>query len=472
VAYAVHYISANNASSWKSLPAGLLEAPLAAGAQLVVVVDVADETQVVASVPLLRGSGDASRLQQRRLEREFPGVLLTASLPVKKRPRESLADIVMVAADTSSTLTPQLEAFANRYALRGVYTPALLAAEWLIRAGQKHQQVLVVMPTPAGLRLIFIDNGRPLLSRLTESVGRSTAVEIGRTIQYLHNTQRASRETPVEIWFWGLADDEIQACLPSGESHRVGAAPKLPSLPNPELDGFKALLQLAASRPSASQLAPHRLRTGWYARKVKHWGYGVAAATLLVGIVSTAFLTSQTRDLRAQTATLKSSTRDFEASRASIESVLAKRGLKIDDLTVMPDAAAKLSSSEVTVREALGLAGRIFGARPEVTLTSLEFYSAPAAPSPDLASRTCAKELVAPVATVDAVFSLADSLDVRRAAESLAFIRTAMATPGPWRSTAASAAVGQLKPVSARAGSDHTGEPTEWFACLLRADST
>lgn len=68
---AVHYLSTNDARTWLLDGRGLVPGEPAAGAALVVVADLADESYVLAKLPRMRGS-DAGLLRRRRLEREFP----------------------------------------------------------------------------------------------------------------------------------------------------------------------------------------------------------------------------------------------------------------------------------------------------------------------------------------------------------------------------------------------------------------
>ena len=213
----IFYIAANTETCWLQQDMRLVEdsAPTQ-GSTAVVVLDIADESHVVDSMPLMRAGHDATLLSRRRLAREFPGATLATLLPVRKRRREGLADVVLIAADTGAKHAARIEQLAGQHCLRGVYTPALLVAEWLRRAGQKERQVLVVLPTPAGLRLVFVDQGRPLLSRLMPLAdGDAVAVEIGRTVQYLRNTQRVSRDMPVQLWFWGVPQALLR-CLSAG----------------------------------------------------------------------------------------------------------------------------------------------------------------------------------------------------------------------------------------------------------------
>jgi len=213
---AVHYLSPNEARvlDWDGGRLQPGEAP--AGTAAIAVVDFPDESYVLATVPTMRGR-DARLLQQRRLEREFPGATLRTLAPLRRRAGEGVTDSVMIAVPGGPALHDTLGVVATRQALRAVTTPAMLAGEWVRRARLRNRRILVVLPTPAGVRLTFLDDARPTLSRLTGPLTpASTSAEIARTVQYLQNTQRVERGEAVELWFWGMDDSTAAACLPTG----------------------------------------------------------------------------------------------------------------------------------------------------------------------------------------------------------------------------------------------------------------
>jgi hypothetical protein len=469
---AIYYLAAGTSRSWIASAAGLVPAEPAPGANLVVVVDYADETHVPASLPQVRGA-DAARLRRRRLEREFPGVSLCAAIPLRQRSGDGLNDVVMIAAGTGTDGEARLAQLAEQHALRAVSTPALLVAEWLRHAKHGRQRLLVVLPTPAGLRLVFLDHGQPLLSRLTSPLAQGdTAIELARTVQYLQNTQRIERGEPVEIWFWGMTDAQVERCLPTGVPYRLGAAPTIAGLPDPQRDGLDALLLLAAERPQSIQLAPDPLRLRWFARQLRHWTHYASAAVLVAGILAAATVMWRTHGIATQTDAIRSQAAVTAAEHLRLEAEVSQRGLDFEDVRLLPDAEQALRATEVDLHEVFDIAGRAFGSRPEIVLHSLEFFSAPPAPSLAKSSRTCANESIPQVASVEVSFSLTDKLDVRRRADSLAFVRASLNALQPWRSTRASGSVGASEALVIKTGLDATIDGSEWTTCLLRGGST
>lgn len=465
---AVHYLSAGASRSWSFTSWGLQDAEPAEGAPLVVVVDFSDETHAPATVPLVRGS-DGALLRRRRLEREFPGVTLAAMLPITRRRREGVEEVVMIAAGADNDVQETLEALSKRHAISGIYTPALLVAAWLRRAGLMQGQVLVVLPTPAGMRLVFVDAGRPLLSRLTPPLSNgSTGIEIARTIQYLQNTQRLAVGESLELWFWGVSDAEAESCLPSGVPFRVGAAPAIKGLPDPESDGFTALLDLAASGAPGVQLGADKLRLGWFARQVTRWSRLAAAAAVAGSALLAGALEYQTWQAGRLSQALHTERAAFEAEKSALVADLAGRGLTVEDIHLLPDVESRLLSTEVGLGEISRVVGTAFGADRDVMVQSLEFHSAHALLAYDGAGHTCGAEQAEPGAILQVDFRLADGLEVRRRTEALATVRTQLRDLRGWKAGNAGAALGQREPLVVKAGSESADTSGEWAACLWR----
>jgi hypothetical protein len=441
------------------------------GAELVVVVDVADETQAPRSLPLVRGSGDAGSLRQRRLDREYPGVALKTLLPVRRRPAEGLVDVVMIAADSTGSLADELAALAESSPVRGVYTPALLAAHWMKLARLPTRQVLVLMPTPAGIRLMFLDGCAPLLSRLVpQTTPDKVGVEIGRTIQYLNNTHRVARDTHLELWFWGMDDVTVEASLPAGVNFELGATPQVSRLPNPEQLGFEALLQIAATRPPPDQLAPHLLRARWYAQVSRRWGIGLAASVLLGAAGIAAVVLSQAQQFRKDADAVLVADGAYQEQRTLLASSLAGQGLTIDELLTLPAAAAALRDSQVTASEALGMTARVLGSRGELSLQSLQFQSGRVAQEPAAAGGACAAEAQGGVATLEASFRMAEGIDVRDSSDALAYVRKSVSHAGDWQSGASTEGLGLLQPLAVNGNGEHGDSAADWSICLMRKE--
>jgi hypothetical protein len=471
MSHTVCYLGAGHSLHYTVEGAVVRAGPSRPGAELVVVVDVADETQAAKSLPLVRGSGDAGTLRQRRLDREYPGVALKTLFPVRRRPAEGLVDVVLIAADTTGSLSAELSALADVSPVRGVYTPALLAAHWMKLARLSTRQVLVLMPTPAGLRLMFLDGCAPVLSRLVpQATPDKVGVEIGRTIQYLNNTHRVARDTRLELWFWGMDDATAAASLPQGDNFELGATPQVSRLPNPEQQGFEALLRIAATNSPGYQLAPHALRARWYAQVTRRWGIGLAASVLLAATGTAAYVLSQTHQFRSEAAAVLAADGAFQEQRTTLEASLVGQGLTIDELLTLPAAAAALRESQVTPAEALAMTARIFASRNELSLQSLQFQSGRVGQEPAAAGGACAAEAESGAPSLEASFRMKDGIGVRGGSDALAHVRTSITRAGRWQSGASSAALGQLQPLSVSGSREHQESAADWSICMTRKE--
>ncbi len=488
----LRYLAANECRDWVASDAQLRSATLdGIGQSLVVVVDYADESYVPATLPALRGR-DRRRLRARRLEREFPGALLTTLVTVRARAADGTVDAVMIAVGGGASLGEMLTELGARHALRAVYTPALLAALWVRLAGLRERRVLIVMPTPAGVRLVFVDGGQAALSRLTAPLaGGTTASEIARTVQYLQNMQRIERGVPLELWFWGVADQEAAEHVPGGDQTRLGRAPCVNGLPDPQRGGFAALLELAARRPSGPQLAPDTLRAGWLARRLQRAARWAAAAIVLLGGCAAAWLgwqasvaTEAALALAAERQAYERESRDFEAS-------LARQGLTPLEWQLLPEAAAQLQQGAVDLADAFAAAADGFGAVPDLQIAALEVRAGdpladvdagaagamttePAASPADASARLEADCLTQPfsAAAMQIDFGLAAGLGVRRRDAALRFVREAASRLGPWQGGPALRRLGSAESLVVAAGVDAAGDAagaaSQWSVCLRR----
>lgn len=493
--HAVQYLWTGEARSWAPDGGALREAPLPASGPLCVVVDYADEAYVLATLPFMRGR-DAALLRRRRLEREFPGASLTTLVTLRRRPRDGVSDAVMIAVNGGPGLAETLGELGAKYALRGVYTPALLAAAWLRRARLQDRRVLVVLPTPAGVRLVFLDGPRPTLSRLTGPLSpASTSTEIARTVQYLQNTQRVERGEPVELWFWGMTDAEAAACLPTGVPVRPGAAPQVAGLPDPERAGLTALLELVSEAPTSLQLAPDSLRLGWRAGHVERAGRIAAAAALLLG-AGAAVLFEVRAEQQSRAASAYAAERAaMETQAQQFDALLAQRGLSLAELQTLPEAEQRLGRGTLPLDAGLQLVARAFGAQPDVEVASLELRAASFAdapppepatdageggetdgaadmPAPGGGEAACTDDAAGAEAALAVNFKLADGLGVRRRDAALAFVRDAVLELDGWQAGPAARVLGRRDTLVVTAGNDAAADAMHWSLCLRRSETS
>ncbi|MFO1457255.1 MAG: hypothetical protein U1F18_13525 [Steroidobacteraceae bacterium] len=480
---AVHYLSSNESRSWRFDGGALVAGDPAPGAALVVVADFADESYVLAKLPQIRGR-DGSLLRRRRLEREFPGVALAAVQPLRRSRDGDGLDTVMIAVPGSTAVQETLAALATTHAIRAVTTPALLAGAWMQRARIRGRRVLVVMPTPAGVRLMFLDDGRPTLSRLTGPLApQATSAELARTVQYLQNTQRVARGEAVELWFWGVDDATAAACMPTGVEVVRAASPQVGSLPDPARAGFDALLAFAAQQPGRPQLAPDETRIGWLAHEFERACRLGAIAAGVLALLGGALLEWRIQRAGAETDDVVARRAAIEQETAVLASELESRGVTLAEVTTLPEAERLLAGGGVDAGAALAVAGVGFGAQPDVLVQAVELRAAPLAGTPEATAVAAPAEAEAGGAdpAVEAAacsvglessmlveFGLAPGLDVRGRDAALGWVREASTQLRPWHAAPQALALGRHDPLVVTAERDEAHADSRWAVCLRR----
>lgn len=468
----IQYFAAGEEHTYVAHPGGVAPGTASIGATMVAIVDSADEIYTTASLPAV-GRSYMQSLMRRRLAREFPDCSLRTALRMPHKRSDGQNDVVMIAIAADAALEARLSGLGNHHALRAVTTPSLLVCAWMKRARLRPRRVLVVLPTPAGLRLVFVENGVPSLSRLMPPLdtGGTTATEIARTIQYLQNTQRVDRNEPLELWFWGLEAEQVGPCLPAGVPHIAGTTPVPARMPDPVRNGFRALLEFAARDFKGVQLVGDQQRLGWFAKQTVRWGRHAAAAVLLLCAGVSAAMHVKARDVQREAADFTAQIEAITTDHAVLEQQLADRSLKLEDIRVLPDTEQALRASQVQIGEALDLAGKAFGADASVQLMSLEFMSAPAMTLPEAPDRSCDGEPLPQIPSLRMTFALAEDLPVRQRATALQRLRDSLVTLATWKPTDRSASVGAGEALTIAAGVEPPIVTREWTVCLSRGEA-
>ncbi len=253
-------------------------------APLAVIADFVDESVERVTLPRVRGP-DEARLLARRLAQQFPDTPYRLALRLSGQPGPDTHLLVGVpAAGLDALLAPAVT--AGREVL-GVWTVALLVAWWVECAGLKPARQLVVVPTPAGVRHVFLVAGMPVVSRLIprdlagQTPERLVGEELERTVQYLYNARLAERDAALPAWGFGAEPSDLSSS--ARVPLRWEPVPAVRGLPDVAARGLVALAELLTQRPPRTQLAPAALRVHTHARLVKRIAAaaaGVAAAVL------------------------------------------------------------------------------------------------------------------------------------------------------------------------------------------------
>lgn len=434
-----------------------------AGAPLAVIADLIEEHLERVALPRVRGA-DLQRLLARRLAQQFPDTPYRLALPWRGAGEPTHVLIGVPAQRIDALLDPAVQ---SGRALRGVWTVALLVAWWLRLARVRPPHLLAVIPTPAGVRHVYLCGGIPAVSRLVprDLDGHGEAgldEELNRTVQYLYNARLIERGAALPAWLLGVSEG---APLQRVQVHWQ-TPPAVRGLPDIGARGLAALAELLQRRPPRAQLAPAPLRVHWQARQVRTAvaaaGAAVSAA-FLVGGVGAALEAGMARAtavaLRAEvTAIARDERSAAEAAAASgVTPQFAAAALRVHrrEIEALP-----------TPQAALFAAAPAFEAAPEFTLHEFVWRAAEAAAAgePAAAEGSAGTGCAAPRADEAAVLYVAgrvgEEVALRAALVARERFERALAQPASARFELRRA------PVSPEGPIDSTQGPRSFAYCI------
>ncbi|MGE5385604.1 MAG: hypothetical protein ACM3SV_06940 [Betaproteobacteria bacterium] len=357
-----------------------------------VVTDLAEESFAEIEVPRLFGR-DRAAFVARQLANRFPDTPYRSILPhhggsISERlaPRRQ----TLLGITASGRLHAELDAIEAPIA--GVWPISLLLASFC-RSRHLPPELLVVLPRPEALRIVFIKNRVPLLTRLAPTPDDPSAQleEISRTQRYLENTrliQRSDHACPVLL----LGNPDSFAGQPASALHLISPPP--PWDAEPPSDWRFPLFQQAFRSPPG-QVAPlgrrgdfvaDRLRKGALAASAIGFVAGIAAAG---GNVSAIFSTMQQRDAVAATS------QNLGARLTEVEREIAGVGVAPEVL----HRAIALDTEEITSTPAwdthLRFIADTLGKSPGLRLKHFEWHLLAASEKPCAKAATAAEPVTA-----------------------------------------------------------------------------
>ncbi|MCF8167946.1 MAG: hypothetical protein K9J77_04945, partial [Rhodoferax sp.] len=282
----VLHVSALGSSWWVSQGRTWTERPAPPAGPLWVVSDLSEETFVEISVPRIFGT-DRSQFVARQLVNRFPETRFRTALP--NRATGSLMNRLAPGAQTLTAVEPgdrllaALERVPNP--IVGVWSASMLLAHFGAKSAAR-AQVFVVMSQPSGLRIVFLKNKVPVLTRLVPAVASvaEQASEILRTVRHLENTRVIERDgTRLSALLFGTADGLSSMLTADRFDALVQPMRRRASDPS---DWRHILFDLVCKRPHG-QLADTAMRVSYLGRRLTQFAYGVAALCC-VGVMALA----------------------------------------------------------------------------------------------------------------------------------------------------------------------------------------
>jgi hypothetical protein len=287
-----------------------------------VVGDFPEESLAEITTPRLFGR-DRAAFIERQLASRFPDTPFRGALtPVDAgNLMERLAPTrqLLVGIDAAARLNAELDAEPMSYV--GVWPISMLLAD-LGKRRELPPDLFIVFPGNGVLRIVFIKNRSPVLTRLTLTPNEAKAQvdEIVRTQRYLENNQIIPRDSgiaPVIL----LGDPEPWKSF--ADEQRISLVQENQWLKSPVTDWRFPLFDLALKLP-LGQVAPMERRIGYLADRFGKAALMVAAVLLLAGAARTGsnFLTilQDTQEKHSVTASLD----QVNAQIAEVDEAIAK----------------------------------------------------------------------------------------------------------------------------------------------------
>jgi hypothetical protein len=296
-----------------------------------VVSDLAEESLTELQIPRLFGR-DRTNYIERQLASRFPDTpyksMLAAATPSGLLDRIAPTRQSLLALEAKDQVNSALDGL--KASVAGVWTTsgllALLGTEKSLPA-----DLFLVMPSPQSMRIMFLKNRVPIISRMVRDSGGVTSLvtEIVRTLRHLENTKVLERDggrRPVLV----LSQDGDLVEAIGAEQLSVIEAPV--SWQKMTADDFKfALFELVMQSPPG-QLAPLVRRTGFIASRVRTAAYVLSAASVCASIALALADLAEIRQGYAKVSSAKDHTTQIAGELAIVMKAIAEYPVSADIL--------------------------------------------------------------------------------------------------------------------------------------------
>ncbi|QDX82758.1 hypothetical protein B9N43_16870 [Denitratisoma sp. DHT3] len=374
-----------------------------------VVTDLPEESISKIRTPRLLGR-DRSALIARQLAAAYPDspyrTFLTPAQQGGLLDRLAPTRHILYGIGARERIDSALDALAAPVA--GVWPTSLLLWQ-LCRHKDLPADLLIALPGPDNLRIVYLRKRTPVLTRLTPTPdlhAKQIIEEIVRTLRYLENTQVVKREgKPHPLLYLGDSGD-MKPLLTANNLRLVTLPGTTAASP---ADWRQRLFDLALRSP-AGQLAPVERRIPYLAARVRratrHWIAGalvVGAAIVAANLHTVYGLLTEKRAIDAENERAATQQRAVsgEIARYDVEPALVRRAIALhqEEIAAAPDAAYYLR-----------LAGGLIAFDPNLRLANFSWRELEAGVPPCAATAdalAAVKDARAPARKVELRFELA-----------------------------------------------------------------
>lgn len=322
-----------------------------------VVTDFAEESFTEIEMPRLFGR-DRSTYIARQLATRFPDTPYRAVLapPRLSGVMEKLAPThqLFLAINNAERLDSEI----GNTPVTGIWPISLLLAHFC-HSRKLPVDLLIVLPRPEALRIVYLKNHSPVITRLAPCPNTVSAQieEIIRTRRYLENTRLIERDRPCPVLLMGTIENYA---MPLSAAQFQLVPPPHPWDRQPPQDWLHLLFDLALHSP-AGQVAPITRRIDHLAQQLKK----AALATSALGLIAAVWAASgnlqvvfdtlkqreqsqaTTQQLLAQIATLEEKTASFGVSPELLRQAITLHEEEIASVPALEKHLASLANSLV-----------------------------------------------------------------------------------------------------------------------------
>jgi len=326
-----------------------------------VVTDFAEESFAEVDMPRLIGR-DRTAYIARQMASRFPDTPYRSPLSLGRGSglidRITSSRQVFIGVNNAERLDAEL----GTQAIAGIWPISLLLAHFC----QSHRlpaDLLVVLPYPDTLRIVFLRQRAPVLGRLAPTPGGTAAQieEIIRTRRYLENIRAIERGQVCPVLLLASAEPFAQ---PLAAAQFQLVAPPHPWDRHPPSDWRLPLFDLALKSP-AGQVAPVSRRTDYLAQRLRRGALVASAVCLVAGLwaasgnLSALFNTLSEQERAQQTAgQLRTDIARLEQETAKfdVDAELLLSAIRLDDeeIVSVPAPASHLQALAQALAETPG----------------------------------------------------------------------------------------------------------------------
>ena len=287
------------------------------------VTDLPEESFVEIKTPRLFGK-DRSAFIDRQLAARYPESPYRRSLPVEGGElfdRLAPTRHVLFGVDAGERIDAEIEALPQPIA---AVSPVSLLLARLARHRELPPNLFVVMPGQGSLRIVFLRERTPVLTRLTLTPGEPKAQidEIMRTLRHLENNLGLPRNLEHAVLL--LGDANGVAPLMSTQRLRLVELPKYQN--QPPADWRFPLFDLAI-KEGTPQVAPMDKRVNYVSSRLGRAARVMAVVIALAGIGAVGSNLGSILSLIAQERGIAASIQKLDGQIAAVEAEIEKYGV-------------------------------------------------------------------------------------------------------------------------------------------------